>query len=246
MKHARQLLQTRVTNIIWKHKLLLTHLKCDEKGHRLHGVVPAVHIVAHEQIVRIWRVATNAKQFHQVMELAVHISAYCDGTAYLLDIAFLLQYLLGLRERNTISRQDDWEFKKQQQHSGKTTDRYLFAKLFDLAFLQLLTIIQLFYPWVQLFRNGPIFHGRGLQRIQLCNTVSSRTHPYVSDLLKISSKRKTKQQCKSSGAAGRIFRTTTFTRWRHTSVADYDPTFCDLLGYTYTCTCTQIYFCTIM
>lgn len=40
----------------------IAHLECYEKRHRLHRVVSSVYVVSHEEIIRVWRVATNTEE----------------------------------------------------------------------------------------------------------------------------------------------------------------------------------------
>jgi hypothetical protein len=57
-----------------------------EKG--FERVEPPIDEVAHEEVIRVWNIAANAEEFHQVMELAVDVTAYRDGGVDGDDIAF--------------------------------------------------------------------------------------------------------------------------------------------------------------
>mmetsp|Transcript_46806 Transcript_46806/g.100246 ORF Transcript_46806/g.100246 Transcript_46806/m.100246 type:complete len:256 (-) Transcript_46806:193-960(-) len=71
------------------------HLEAEEQRDALHREVPSVYIVAQEEIVGVWRKASNAEELHEVMELSVHIPAYRDWTPHGLHIALARQNLLG-------------------------------------------------------------------------------------------------------------------------------------------------------
>ena len=69
-----------------------------EEEESLHWVETAVHKVAHEEVVGLGAISAYFKEFHQVVKLAVNISAnlsgitksdYRDGWADLLDVGFL-------------------------------------------------------------------------------------------------------------------------------------------------------------
>lgn len=61
-------------------------LQTQKKGHSFYGVVPAVHVVSHKQVVRVRRPASDLEEFHQIVELAVNITADCDGNPHWLRI----------------------------------------------------------------------------------------------------------------------------------------------------------------
>ena len=66
--------------------VLIADFKGDKQGYGLDRVVSSVDVVTHEQIVGVWRMATNLEELAQVMELPVDVSAYCDGGANLTHI----------------------------------------------------------------------------------------------------------------------------------------------------------------
>ena len=72
------------------------HLQCDKEGDRLDRVVPPVDVVAHEQVVRVRRLAAYLEQLHQVVELAVHVAAHCYRTSDFLYVRLARQDLLRL------------------------------------------------------------------------------------------------------------------------------------------------------
>jgi hypothetical protein len=49
--------------------IAITNFQCDEERHRLDRVVPAVDVVAHEQVVGVGRRAADAEQLEEVVEL---------------------------------------------------------------------------------------------------------------------------------------------------------------------------------
>ena len=55
------------------------NLQTNQQRHCLHRVISSVHIVAHEQIVCLRRLAANTEEFLQVVELSVDVTADCDG-----------------------------------------------------------------------------------------------------------------------------------------------------------------------
>ena len=67
-----------------------TNLEGDEEGDSLDAVVASVHIVAHEQIVGVGRLPPDPEQLHQVVELAVHVSAHCHRAFHLQRVAAVI------------------------------------------------------------------------------------------------------------------------------------------------------------
>lgn len=66
--------------------VLKAHFERNQEGKRLDRVVASVHVVAHEQVVRVRGLSTNFKQFAQVMELPVDVAANSHRRLYLLHI----------------------------------------------------------------------------------------------------------------------------------------------------------------
>ena len=66
--------------------ILIAHLERDEQSDCLHTVVAAIYVVAHEQVVRVGRLATNLEELAQIMELAVNVAANSYGRAHLLHV----------------------------------------------------------------------------------------------------------------------------------------------------------------
>lgn len=76
--------------------LAIANLQGHQKCHGLHGVVSTVHVVAHEQVVGVRRLAAYPEELHEVVKLTVDISAHCHRAFYLLHIGLLGENLLGL------------------------------------------------------------------------------------------------------------------------------------------------------
>ena len=66
----------------------IAYFEAEEEEEGFEGVKASVHKVAHEQIVCVGHVAPDSEEFHQVVELAMNVSAYCDGRVNLNDVAF--------------------------------------------------------------------------------------------------------------------------------------------------------------
>jgi len=79
--------------------ILETDLEADQQGDRLHRIVASVDVVPHEQIVGVGRSASDFKQLHEIVELAVDVAANRHGTFHGLYVAFLGQDFPGLFER---------------------------------------------------------------------------------------------------------------------------------------------------
>jgi hypothetical protein len=60
-------------------------------------VVATIYIVTHEQVVGVRRFAANAKQLHEVMKLAMHITADCYRASYRLHIGLFQQHFSRLQ-----------------------------------------------------------------------------------------------------------------------------------------------------
>ena len=80
----------------------VANLHAHQKSHSFHGIVAAVDVVAHEEVVGVWRDAANFEEFHEVVELAVDVAADGDGAADGLHIRFVLEDFLSL------GRSENW------------------------------------------------------------------------------------------------------------------------------------------
>lgn len=64
----------------------ISHLEGDQEGDSLNGIVTAVNIVSHEEIVGVWEVSSNLEELLKIVELAVNVSTHCDWGADRLDV----------------------------------------------------------------------------------------------------------------------------------------------------------------
>lgn len=79
------------------------YLESNKQCDSLDAVVPAVHIIPHEQVVGVRGAASDPEQFHQIVELSVHIAAHRDGAFHFLHVRLLREDLLCLeRRRETV------------------------------------------------------------------------------------------------------------------------------------------------
>jgi len=69
--------------------ILKADLESDEKSDSLDGVVAAIDVVTHEEVVGVGRLTTNLKQFSQVVELTVNVTTDRDWSTDLLDVRFV-------------------------------------------------------------------------------------------------------------------------------------------------------------
>jgi len=72
------------------------YLQRNQQRHGFDAVVAAVDVVSHEEVVSVGRLASDLEQLHQVVKLAVDISAHRDGTFHLLHVGLLRQNLTSL------------------------------------------------------------------------------------------------------------------------------------------------------
>ena len=49
------------------HSVSVAQLEGNQQGHGFDGIVSSVYVVSHEQVVGIWRIATDAKEFCEVV-----------------------------------------------------------------------------------------------------------------------------------------------------------------------------------
>ena len=67
----------------------VAHFEGHEQGHRLNRIVASVDVVSHEEVVGLRRLSTNSKQFFQIMELAVNVTANRHWSPYSHDVGFV-------------------------------------------------------------------------------------------------------------------------------------------------------------
>jgi L-ribulose-5-phosphate 3-epimerase UlaE len=66
----------------------IADFEAEEKEKGFEGVEASVDEIAHEKIICVWNVAADSEEFHQVMELAVNVAAYCNRSVHRNHIAF--------------------------------------------------------------------------------------------------------------------------------------------------------------
>lgn len=76
--------------------ILITHLKGDEKSHRLNTVVATIDVVTHEEVVRVGWLTSDLEKLSQVVELTMDITADGDGSAHLLHVRLVNQDFFSL------------------------------------------------------------------------------------------------------------------------------------------------------
>lgn len=57
------------------HSVLVAYFEGDQEQEGLDAVVASVHVIAHEDVVGVWRLASYSEELQQVFELAVNIPA---------------------------------------------------------------------------------------------------------------------------------------------------------------------------
>lgn len=79
-----------------RHAIFVSNLEGDEQRDGFDGIITAVNIVSHEQIIGVWARSADPHQLVEIVQLPVNVATHSDGTAHTLDIRLLLQNLLGL------------------------------------------------------------------------------------------------------------------------------------------------------
>ena len=74
----------------------VTYLQRNEQSDCFHRIISSVDVIPHEEVICIGRFATDAKQLHKIVELAVDIATHCHRTLDILNICFLRENLLRL------------------------------------------------------------------------------------------------------------------------------------------------------
>ena len=59
---------------------------CYDKTYRFDTVIASVDIVAHEEVICVWRLAANTEKVHKVVELTMYVAAYGHRTFHLMII----------------------------------------------------------------------------------------------------------------------------------------------------------------
>ena len=86
VSYMQQSLQQNSTPHIKKIKKQKRNLECDKERDCFDTMIATVDVVAHEEIVGVWRLSSNLEELQQVMKLAMHVAADGHGTFHLLNI----------------------------------------------------------------------------------------------------------------------------------------------------------------
>ena len=73
-------------------------LEGDQEGDGLHAVVAPVHVVPHEEVVGVGGLAADAEELHQVVELAVDVSAHYYWTFHLYNNDYVTHYFISMSD----------------------------------------------------------------------------------------------------------------------------------------------------
>ena len=68
--------------------VLEANFESDEERHSLHRVISSINIVAHEEIVCVWKPSSKSEQLFEIMELAMDVSTDGDWCTNWLDVDF--------------------------------------------------------------------------------------------------------------------------------------------------------------
>jgi len=71
------------------YSVFVTDFQSDEKSDGLHRIIASIHVVTHEQVIRIGTPTAYLEQLHEVMELAMDVAAHGDGTSDFLHVGLL-------------------------------------------------------------------------------------------------------------------------------------------------------------
>ena len=82
---------------------LKAYFKADEKCYCLHRVVSTIDVIAHEEVIRIRRAATDFEELHKIVELAVDIAADSHWAPYRLYINLILKNFFSLHTKDKLS-----------------------------------------------------------------------------------------------------------------------------------------------
>ena len=77
----------------------VAHFEADQQSDGLDRVVASVDVIPHEQVVRVWGIASNLEELHQVVELSMDITADSDWTPDGLHVGLRLEDVFRLNKR---------------------------------------------------------------------------------------------------------------------------------------------------
>ena len=86
----------RVERIVARGLVGAAHLQCQQQQKRFYRIKPAVHEVAHEEVIGVRTLAADFEKLQQVKKLAVNVAANGDGAVHALHVALLNQNLARL------------------------------------------------------------------------------------------------------------------------------------------------------
>ena len=58
-------------------------------------MIAPINIVAHEQVVRLWTVASNAEELQKILELPMDIATDCNRAFHWLDVGLIYEDITG-------------------------------------------------------------------------------------------------------------------------------------------------------
>jgi hypothetical protein len=71
------------------YSVFVADFQSDEKSDGFHGIITTIHVITHEQVIRIGTLTAYLEQLHEVMELAMDVTADGDGASNFLHIGLL-------------------------------------------------------------------------------------------------------------------------------------------------------------
>ena len=92
-------------------KSCFAHLESDEKADDLEAVESSVNIIAHEKIVGVRTLASDLKELHEVVELAVDVAAHRHGVRHLLNVGLVNHDFACLGKGKISKNLEHFEFK---------------------------------------------------------------------------------------------------------------------------------------
>lgn len=71
----------------------MDNLQSNKKCYSFNAIVATIDVIAHEQIVCVGQVSTDAEQLDQIVKLAVDVAANCDWAAHGLHVGLAYKNL---------------------------------------------------------------------------------------------------------------------------------------------------------
>ena len=69
--------------------LWISNLQCYKKRYSFHWIVTSINEISHEEVVGKGYIASNGEKLDEIVQLAMDISADCDGGTHWDSIALL-------------------------------------------------------------------------------------------------------------------------------------------------------------